>query len=252
VSEGQLLVGLTWALLGLAAITFLSLFAITAPYGRHARAGWGPSVSSRTGWLLMEAPAALGFLAVFLVGEHRFDPAPLALAALWLTHYLHRAFVFPFRMSSRDKPMALAVIALGDLFNCANAYANARWLSHVADYPAGWLSSPRFLGGAALFFAGLLMNLHSDEILRRLRRPGESGYVIPRGGLFRLVSSPNYLGEIVEWSGFAVAAWTLPALAFAVWTFANLAPRAIANHRWYRGRFPDYPPERRALLPFLL
>jgi hypothetical protein len=35
-------------------------------------------------------------------------------------------------------------------------------------------------------------------------------------------------------------------------TSANLVPRAIAHHRWYRETFPEYPPERKAVLPLLL
>ncbi len=35
-------------------------------------------------------------------------------------------------------------------------------------------------------------------------------------------------------------------------TAATLVPRALAHHEWYRERFADYPPERRALVPFLL
>ena len=77
------------------------------------------------------------------------------------------------------------------------------------------------------------------------------GYVIPRGGMFRYVSAPNYLGEMMEWLGFAIATWSLTGLSFFVWTVANLGPRAFANHRWYKNRFPDYPPERRALIPCL-
>jgi hypothetical protein len=38
---------------------------------------------------------------------------------------------------------------------------------------------------------------------------------------------------------------------FLVWTIANLAPRAIAHHKWYGETFPDYPPGRKALLPFI-
>jgi protein-S-isoprenylcysteine O-methyltransferase Ste14 len=250
VTERALVLGLCAGLAGLGAITFVSLLVTVAPYGRHARR-FGPTVAARWGWLIMELPSALGFLAIFLAGPRRGEAAPIALATLWLIHYGHRAFVFPFRLSGGGKPMALAVIALGDLFNLANAYGNARWLSALGDYPPGWLASPRFLGGAALFAIGLGVNLHSDEILRRLRRPGDTGYHLPRGGLFRFVSSPNYLGELCEWSGFAIAAWSPPALVFALWTFANLAPRALANHRWYRARFPDYPPERRALVPYL-
>ena len=90
-------------------------------------------------------------------------------------------------------------------------------------------------------------------MLRTLRAPGERGYKIPRGGLYRFVSAPNYFGELVEWSGFALAAWSPAALVFVVWTAANLAPRAWANHRWYRRTFPDYPPEppRARALPLL-
>jgi protein-S-isoprenylcysteine O-methyltransferase Ste14 len=65
------------------------------------------------------------------------------------------------------------------------------------------------------------------------------------------VTCPNYLGEILEWLGFALATWSLAGLAFALYTAANLAPRAFANHRWCREQFPDYPKNRKALFPFL-
>lgn len=239
------------AMLALSAVTFVALSAITAPYGRHARAGFGPMLPSTRGWLVMEAPASLAFLAVYLAGAHRADAAPLVLGALWQLHYVNRAFVYPFRRRGGDKPMPLLVAALGFLFNVANAYANARFVTQLTRYPAGWLHQPRFVVGAALFFVGFAVNQHSDELLRRLRAPGERGYKIPRGGLYRFVSAPNYFGELVEWLGFALAAWSPAALVFAVWTAANLVPRAWANHRWYRRAFPDYPTERRALVPFV-
>jgi len=66
------------------------------------------------------------------------------------------------------------------------------------------------------------------------------------------VSCPNLFGEIVEWSGFAMMCWNLPALSFAIWTAANLIPRAISHHRWYRQRFADYPAARKAVIPFIL
>ena len=106
--------------------------------------------------------------------------------------------------------------------------------------------------GVTLFALGFGLNVHSDRVLRSLRAPGETGYRIPFGGGFAYVSAPNYLGEILEWLGFALAAQTLAAWAFAAFTVANLAPRALSNHRWYRERFPDYPLRRRALIPFPL
>jgi protein-S-isoprenylcysteine O-methyltransferase Ste14 len=103
-----------------------------------------------------------------------------------------------------------------------------------------------------VFLGGFVLNLSSDRILRKLRGERRSGYSIPRGGAYRFVSSPNYLGEILEWTGWAIATWSLAGLAFAVYTFANLAPRAMANHRWYRQTFDDYPGSRKALIPFVL
>jgi hypothetical protein len=70
--------------------------------------------------------------------------------------------------------------------------------------------------------------------------------------LFEWISCPNLFGEIVEWFGFALMCWSLPALSFAIWTAANLIPRALSHHAWYRGHFPDYPQARRAVIPFVL
>ncbi|MFO0552820.1 MAG: DUF1295 domain-containing protein [Polyangiaceae bacterium] len=237
--------------IGLGVATFVALFWITAPYGRHTRAGWGPSVSQRLGWVLMEAPASLLWLAIFAMGAHAWEPAPLAFAALWQLHYMQRTFIFPLRLRASGKVTPLAVVLMADVFNSLNAYVNARWVSHLGGYTTAWLTSPQFIFGAALFLAGFTLNLQSDSILMKLRAPGESGYKIPRGGLYRWVSCPNYLAEILEWTGWAIATWSLAGAAFAIYTFANLAPRAISNHRWYQEKFSDYPVERRALIPYL-
>jgi hypothetical protein len=53
----------------------------------------------------------------------------------------------------------------------------------------------------------------------------------------------------MEWAGWAVLTWSFAGASFAAWTVANLAPRARANHLWYRKNFPAYPPERKALIP---
>ncbi len=237
--------------IGLAVATAVALLYVTAPYGRHGRGGWGPTVPARVGWLVMEAPASLFFLAVFVTGEHRAELVPLVLLALWQLHYVQRAFVYPLLMRAGGARMPVSVMAMAIAFNVLNAYLNAKWISSVGDYAAGWLADPRFLLGALVFLAGLSVNLWADRKLRRLRAAG-TGYQIPRGGLYRWVSCPNYLGEIVEWFGWALATWSPAGLAFALYTTANLAPRAVANHRWYREQFPDYPPRRRALVPFLL
>ncbi|KQR54726.1 3-oxo-5-alpha-steroid 4-dehydrogenase [Leifsonia sp. Leaf336] len=235
----------------LAAVTFVALQFIVAPYGgRHGRAGWGPTVPARVGWIVMEAPASLAFLAFYLLGSHRAELVPVLFLLLWQAHYVQRAFVYPFLMRSGSR-MPVLVMLLAILFNLLNAWVNARWVSEYGDYHTSWLADPRFWLGVAVFVAGYALNLGSDRILRGLRRSG-SGYRVPGGGGFRFVSSPNYLGEIVEWFGWAIATWSLAGLAFALYTTANLAPRAMANHRWYHETFADYPVERRALIPFVL
>ncbi|MFT5355386.1 MAG: 3-oxo-5-alpha-steroid 4-dehydrogenase 1 [Polyangiales bacterium] len=241
------------AILGAAALSFPVLFFVIAPYGRHHRAGFGPTLKAKWGWVLMEAPSPLSFLVVFATTGTR-STAAFVLCGMWLTHYLYRSFVFPFRMRGGDKPKPWLTVLLAILFNGANGSINAFAITNLAPHLEGstHVLSPFFFVGAVLFFFGFALNLHSDGILRSLRKPGETGYKIPYGGGFRFVTSPNYLGEIVEWCGFALCAWTGAAAAFALFTAANLVPRAVSHHRWYREKFENYPNGRRAILPGLL
>ena len=95
--------------------------------------------------------------------------------------------------------MPVVVAGSGFAFNVVNAYVNARFISHLGAYGAEWLADPRFLAGLAIFATGFALNIHSDNVLLRLRKLGGSGYSIPRGGAFRYVSCPNHPGS--GWSG---------------------------------------------------
>ncbi len=243
---------LTWSEILFAAITLILLSCIVAPYGRHQRGGFGPSIPNHIGWIMMELPSLAVFIPVYLAGENAFNRAPLLLFALFQSHYLYRTLVYPFRLKTKTKSVALVIVVLGALFNSLNAYINGRELSHFGHYGKDWLGDPRFIGGTLLFLLGYFINHQADKVLMNLRQPGETGYKIPYGGLYRYVSCPNYLGEIIEWVGFAIACWSLPALAFALYAAANVGPRALAHHRWYQEKFADYPSERHALLPFVL
>ena len=236
----------------LAAMTFVILFRVTAPYGRHIRPGWGPTLSARLGWIVMESPAVLLFAAVYLSGENALTTTPLVLLGMWQFHYVYRTFVFPFRLQAAGKRMPIVIVAMAILFNSLNAYINARWIAHLGSYETAWLLQAPFLLGAACFAIGWAINQHADATLLGLRRSGNADYGIPRGGLYRWISCPNYLGEMLEWIGWAIATWSLAGAAFAVFTVANLLPRALANHRWYRHQFADYPPDRHAVIPGLL
>jgi protein-S-isoprenylcysteine O-methyltransferase Ste14 len=243
---------LVWVQLALAPITFAVLMWMTAPYGRHdTGTGWGPRLPARWGWILMEVPSVLGFAVFFFMGDHALEPVPLLLFGLWQLHYVHRTFIYPFRIRSGGKPMPLVIALSGAAFNCMNSFINAYWIGHLGDYPLSWLRTPMLIIGVVIFVGGFVLNIHSDSVLLNLRKPGETGYKIPMKGGWKLVSAPNYLGEQLEWIGWTVATWSLAGLAFALYTAANLMPRAIANHRWYVEKFPDYPPERKRLIPWV-
>ena len=249
-NEQQLHGMMVWAVVAAAVPTFLYLLRKTAPYGRHyAGAGWGPHISSRLGWIIMELPAVVVFVAVYLNGMAAFQIVPLLFLVMWQGHYLNRTFIYPFRIRTRGRKTPLMVVGSGFFFNTVNAYVNARFISEFGEYAVGWLADPRFIIGVGIFLVGIAINFHADNILIRLRRPGETDYAIPRGGGFRFISCPNYTGEILEWAGWALATWSSGGLAFLLFTCANLVPRARSNHQWYVETFRDYPPRRKILIP---
>ncbi len=241
---------LAWAWIAIAAVTFVLLFRISAPYGRHLRSGWGPTVPARWAWMVMESPALWWTGGVVLLAGVR-GPG-LVLIGLWLAHYVYRVLIYPLRLRRGARPYPLAVATMAFTFQLISGWLIvSRIAAPWGRYPASWFCDPRFWIGIAIMALGAWINHRSDAILRRLATKSD-GYAVPQGFLYRWVSSPNYLGEVIEWAGWAIASWSLAGLAFWVWTFANLVPRAVAHHRWYRQTFADYPSERRAILPGLL
>jgi 3-oxo-5-alpha-steroid 4-dehydrogenase 1 len=236
----------------LAVVAFLSLLFFAAPYGRYVRRGWGFAVNNKLGWVIMESAAPLAFAVCFFIGGNVITVTTLVFLGLWEAHYLHRAFIYPFSLRSRRRGMPLVVVGVVLLFNITNGYLNGRYIFTLSGgYSNQWLGDPSFIIGVALFIIGFIINRRADQTLQKLSKTAGSGYQIPYGGLYRWISCPNYFGEVIIWTGWAVATWSLPGLAFAVWTAANLVPRARSHHVWYKQRFPDYPSQRRALLPGL-
>ena len=237
-----------------ALITVVMLFFVDAPYGRHKRAGWGPSIPTRLGWVVMESPASLLFFYFYFTGENAFNVACLILLCMWQLHYFHRSFIYPFQIKIKPGDTSpLLVILMGSAYCGINGYLNGTYISNYATHlNNAWLSDPRFVLGVALFCFGYFLNKKSDSILKELRVQNPGSYQIPYGYGFRYVSMPNYLGEIITWVGFALAAWSLAGVSFVIFTMANLVPRAVANHKWYLQTFTEYPKNRKAVFPYLL
>ncbi len=237
----------------LAIFTFILLQFVVAPFGRHTRSDWGPMVNNTIGWVIMESVSLITFLFFYLSGDADKTIVTWIFAALWTAHYINRSFIYPFRQKDRKKKMPLVIMLFAICFNFMNGFLNGYFIGNFNDnYSLNWLFSIPFILGLILFIGGMIINDRSDAILLSLRKPGEKGYKIPRGFLFKYVSCPNHFGEIIEWFGFAILTWNIASLSFAIWTFANLVPRSMAHHKWYKSHFPDYPIKRKAVLPRLL
>lgn len=227
------------------------LLFIDAPYGRFSRSGWGPEVSSRWAWCIMESPAVIVFGYLVLTAPRQGVMLWLFFL-MWQAHYVHRTFIYPFSLKSSHR-MPLIVLLMAIVFNVINGYLNGTNLRLNAqeDITAEWHTGWQFQIGLTLFVLGMIINKVSDAELSSIRIDATQGYKIPIKFLHQYVSCPNYLGEIVQWCGWALATWSLAGLSFALWTIANLFPRALATHRWYIANFPDYP-NRKALIPGIL
>lgn len=237
--------------IGIALIIFIVLLKfITAPFGRHTRADFGPQINNRLGWFIMEAVSPVCFLFFFMNGSHPKTDLSWILAGLWTVHYINRSLIYPFRQKDVRKKMPVVIMISAVCFNLINGTLNGYYLGEfsnrsVSDAPV------IFSAGLFIFLCGMAINMHADNLLLALRKMGDGDYKIPNGFLFKYISCPNHFGEIIEWIGFAMMAWNLPALSFAIWTFANLAPRSDAHHKWYLQKFEDYPETRKALFPFI-
>ena len=234
-----------------AIIVFILLFHISAPYGKFLRKGWGPVIKTKWAWMVMEFPSPALMTLLFLMSDQK-DLPQILFVILWLSHYLHRAFIYPHMQSGREKPYPFILVSMAFVFNCLNGFVNGYGVFHLNEYRNSWLFSWQFITGVIMFFAGFIINKTADEKLRRLRTESPQEYKVPEGWLFKYVSSPHYFGEIIEWAGWAVLTWSLSGLAFFIFTFANLFPRAISSHKWYRQNFPGYPSNRKAVIPFIV
>jgi len=244
-------------LIGMVVIAIVVVFALRrlpAGYGQYVGNRWGRTINNRAGWVIMEVPVVIVFMAFWLASDRTFWTTPLVFFLVFNLHYLQRTFVFPLLIRGDDQ-MPWSIIVFGMLFNTANAVMQGMWiffLSPPDQYVAAWLATPQFIIGLAIFLTGFVINLHSDHIIRNLREPGDTAFHIPRGGMFRFVTSANYLGELTEWVGWAIMTWSWAGAVFAFWTFANLGPRANTHHQWYIEKFGDeYPKDRKRMIPFV-
>ena len=231
----------------LAVVVFVVLQFVEAGYGITIDKKWGVAINNKIAWFCMEAPVfiLMTVLCLFSPRITHFNMGtsfvPLILFLFFQTHYIRRSFVFPFLLKGKSK-MPVATMLMGVLFNICNALMQGGWIFYTSPesmYAISWLWMPQFIIGAALFFGGMALNIQSDKIIQNLRKPGDSKHYLPSKGLFKHVTGAHYFGEVIEWTGFAILTWSFSGAVFALWTFANLVPRANATYNRYKTMFGE-------------
>lgn len=241
------------AVIGIAC--FIALYFIPAGYGKTIGAQWGFSFNNKAAWVLMEIPALIVMLLLLFSLNYEYRPVRMVLAAFYILHYTQRTLIFPFLLRGKSK-MPLVIVLMGMAFNTVNALLIGLQLFYFSaseDYSPAWLSDPRFIIGALVFFCGMTINIRSDSYIRSLRKAGDSKHYYPCKGMYRFVTSANYFGELLEWAGFALLTWSFAGLLFVFWTACNLVPRSDTIYKKYAQDFPEafarYKPKR--IIPFI-
>lgn len=243
-----------WAMALTAVIVFIALYFVKAGYGIFRTKHWGFSINNKVAWVLMEAPVFIVMLYMWTSnGASTALPAFLAFL-LFELHYFQRSFVFPLMMKGNSR-MPIAIMAMGIVFNVINGLliGTSLFVFPPSQFNEGavYLTHPTAIAGIIVFFCGMGINIHSDHVIRHLRQPGDTRHYLPQKGFYRYVTSANYFGELVEWTGFALFCSTPAAWLFVVWTAANLVPRAAAIHKRYREEFGDAVGNRKRVIPFI-
>eukprot|EP01117_Protostelium_nocturnum_P011681 TRINITY_DN4251_c0_g1_i1.p1 TRINITY_DN4251_c0_g1~~TRINITY_DN4251_c0_g1_i1.p1 ORF type:complete len:293 (+),score=59.43 TRINITY_DN4251_c0_g1_i1:70-948(+) len=166
----------------------------------------------------------------------------------WIIHFAKREFetLFVHRFGNDTMP-------LGNLYkNCAYYWSFGLFIGYLVNRPHFGEGASLFwvLVGLAIFLLSEVGNGVTHLQLRNLRPAGSKTRRVPRGGLFNYVSCPNYTCEILAWVGFSIFTGSFGAWLFTLVGAGQMALWAQKKHARYRKEFPDYPRNRKALVPF--
>ena len=165
--------------------TFLITRRLTAPFGRHAptkaseKKWWhGPLINAKFSWMIFEMPNLLWsyyccnhFNSLIGVDDTSGVSLNALLLGLFTAHYVNRAIVYPLRMSDGSAKVPLIVTVSACAVTAVNGYLQTVYLCNIKSLGKIALSmnnSQHF--GLMTFLSGMYINIHSDSVLRNLRR----------------------------------------------------------------------------------
>jgi very-long-chain enoyl-CoA reductase len=107
------------------------------------------------------------------------------------------------------------------------------------------------IAGFLIWVLGSYGNFFHHDLLAKLRKDGEKGYKVPKGGLFGLVCCPHYFCEIIAWFGFSLFFTHIGAFCLTLTMAMYLLGRAPATLAWYKQKQLKIPPDWKSMVPYL-
>lgn len=211
------------------------------------------TISSRTGMFWIYALPMLFYVICFKVTNFNASFYHYLILFAISAHFLKRCFevLFLHRYSGNVSLHAIISIVLGysaiigTIHWSVNVYTGKLALEKYSIVASSII-------GLMVFLFGEIGNLYHHYLLKKLRNDSNSEYQIPREGLFKYVSCPHYLFEIISWIGIALMSKYLISFGVISFTVFYLVARSINTTKWYKEKFPNYPENRKSIVPFLL
>ena len=104
----------------IAVLVFIALFYKNAAYVRYFTLDSNYKIPSRIGWIIMESPTIIGMLIFIALFRNKIGQTEIIFCLLWLSHYIHRTMIWPFRAQLKGKSMAVGVVSMALFFNSVN------------------------------------------------------------------------------------------------------------------------------------
>ncbi|KAE9376201.1 hypothetical protein N431DRAFT_464243 [Stipitochalara longipes BDJ] len=177
----------------------------------------------------------------------------LLAAAMILLHFLKREYetLFIHRFS-------LATMPLFNIFKNSAHYwiLSGAWLAYWIYAPSSYtaletpLTRKLDIIGLVLYIFGEVSNFHTHVTLSKLRSKGGTERGIPKGYGFSWVTCPNYLFEMIAWTGVLLVTRSSATLLFMVVALVQMQLWAIKKEKALRAEFPkEYRRKRYAIIP---
>jgi len=193
------------------------------------------------------AAAVAGGIAFLASDLATAEPLRRWLVGALAVIYLQRFLVTQYVMLERPFPWAEA-LAVGPWVVILQLAM--MWFGGTTEAPVDWV----VWAGVGLYALGSWMNTWSEWQRRRFKRDPAHRGVLYTGGLFAVVIHPNYLGDTLLFTGFAMVAggwWPLllAALMAASFVWGHI-PRLDAHlEDHYGDAFRDYAARTKRFLP---